>query len=158
MEVQESTIHMIDLRRIAGMTVSLAAALMISGCDSAAGKASTAKQVSRWKTYSTNKSSTAMGLVLEKEGKDVTAKLYALKDNSGFVFDEELATGKYVPERKSLVLIPAGIPMLSSVEEWIAVNGPHFVVPIGKSPTNLILEIKSPGLPGLPTDFRRFHE
>jgi len=99
-----------------------------------------------------------MGLLLEKEGKEVTAKLYVLKDKSGFVFDEELATGKYVPDRKALVLVPAGIPMLSSLEEWIAVGGPHFVVPIGKSPTNLSLVIKSPGVPGLPTEFRRFYE
>lgn len=99
-----------------------------------------------------------MGLVLEKEGEKVTAALYDLKDGGGFVIDREVATGKYLPERKAIVLIPAGVPLMSTIEEWVALNGTRFEVPVGKTPTNLIATLKSPGLPEMPTEFLRFRE
>lgn len=138
---------------------ALASVLLISGCNPpATGEKATSKQVVRWRSYAKSKVGTGMGLVVEKEGKNVTATLYDLKDGDGFVIDRELATGKYLPERKALVLIPAGVPLLSSLEEWVALNGTRFEVPLGKTATNLIATLKSPGLPEMPTEFLRFRE
>jgi hypothetical protein len=142
------------------LAASFASAFLISGCNPSVAeqKAATSKQVARWKSYPKSKVGSSMGLVLEKEGKSVTAVLYDLKDGGGFVIDREVAVGKYLSGRKAFVLIPAGVPLLSSIEDWVAMNGMHFEVPLGKSATNLIATLKSPGLPALPTEFLRYQD
>ena len=96
--------------------------------------------------------------MLEKQGKVVNAVLYELKPGAGFVTDRQLASGRYFPGRQAFLLPIGPAAALTDIEDWVAMKGAYFEVPVSARPTNLVANLRSPGLPDMPMEFRRWND
>lgn len=100
--------------------------------------------VTKWKYSPAGSLGVPKGIVVEQHGEDIRARFCALKPGPEFTIDAVLASGTYLPARKALIF-PLGMPEATSVEDWLALGGPHLRVPFEPKASRLIGELSSAG-------------
>lgn len=99
-----------------------------------------------------------MGVIVETQGEEVTSvSVYDLKDGPGFVTDSRLSADKHLVQRGAIIL-PIGLPPFATVEDWLANKGSHLEVIYRAGGTNVVVTIKSMGVPEHPMEFLPFRE
>jgi hypothetical protein len=103
------------------------------------------KIVTRWKEPGLK--STGYGIIVEQEGRKVSATLYRVEPGEGFVIKEKASDGKFYPGKNEIVF-PLFMQGVFSVDDWVAAGGSHVVVPMDRpgssliEATNLVGELK----------------
>ena len=144
-------------------TMLLAVVVLLSACGQSGDEAVKAravapKKVTKWKYQPKSAVGIPKGLVVETEGDTVTAAaIYDLKDGLGFVIDSKLSGGQFLV-KQGLIVLPLGMPPSITVADWLSNNGPHWEVSFNPAATNLMVKLKSPGVPEFQDEFLRFQE
>jgi len=136
------------LLSLAGLALSLAGLLaLLTGCGRASTevgarehKGSAKAEVSHWKQNGPGVR--LYGMVVEQEGKRLSAALYTLEDDGSTIRQKE-AQGKFSPERQAIIF-PLYNPLAVPADQWISAGGPHIVVPWTAGASSLIGTLKDP--------------
>lgn len=143
----------IVLLSLAGLALSLAGLLaLLTGCGGSPAevggrepkpesKSAAKGEVSHWKQAGPG--TRLYGMVLEQEGKNISAALYTLEDGDGLLIRQKESQGKFFPDRQAIIF-PLYTPIAVPVEQWIAASGPHIVVPWTPGTSSLTGLLKDP--------------
>jgi len=152
------SVESLPMKKILIATVAIAAALpWLGGCGksdpskvnarSTPSVPKAEKIISRWKE--SDLKITGYGMILEQEGDKVSASLYRVEPGDGFVIKEKASNGRFYPDKKQIVF-PLFMQGMFSVDDWIAAQGSHVVVPFDPQATslmqatNLVGDLKDP--------------
>ena len=146
------------------LMASLAVIGILTGCgggepDTAAVRASTPKQVTKWKHLPKSAIGSQKGIVIEMEGDKVaTATLYDLKAGDGFATYSTIGKGEYNPDKRQIVFSNTGNIQLSAQEAAQVNDAIRWEVPFQSSATNLVATFWLDGRNMGTLDFHRFQE
>jgi len=143
---QARTVHVeIDMKKIFIAALALAITLpWLGGCGksdpakvsarSTPATRGTEKVVTRWKE--SDLKIPGYGMIIEQEGSKVSAALYRVEPGEGFVIKEKASEGKYYADTRQIVF-PLYMQGMFSVDDWIAAQGSHVLVPFDPQATSL---------------------
>ena len=95
--------------------LSLATALVLSGCGASndqsvqARQTVTAKVVTRWKWDPNSVVAIPKGLIIEQTGPEVEASFVELKAGEGFVVEKKISQGRYVAADSKIIFPPTSM-------------------------------------------------
>ncbi len=102
------------------------------------------KTVTKWKYQPKSSVGIPKGLIVEQQGDRVTATFYDLKPVEGFEVEAPLARGQYVA-KVNAIIIPLGMPISTSLEQWLQAGGPHLAIPFHAGAPRLIGTLAASG-------------
>ena len=95
--------------------LSLATALVLSGCGASndqsvqARQTATAKVTTRWKWDPNSVVAAPKGLIIEQAGPEVDASFVELKEGEGFVIGRKISQGRYVAAESKIIFPPTSM-------------------------------------------------
>jgi hypothetical protein len=146
---------MLQLRWL-GFSLAVLVTAMFAGCGEKPAPTPKEVKTARFRSFPRSAVGTPEGLVLTKEGSELRAELYRLKDGPGFDIDERIGIGKYHSDRKAFILMLADPRIMLAQEEILAQGGPYFEIPLPQPGSNLVSVFVSPGVPRITTDLVPF--
>jgi hypothetical protein len=133
-----------DKWRAGALMACIVVAFACPGCGPKVSARVEHKTVTKWKYQPKSSVGIPKGLIVEEQGDRVTATFCDLKPTEGFEVQAPLAHGQYVANVNAII-IPLGMPVSATLEQWLQLGGPHLAVPFDARAPRLIGTLAASG-------------